>query len=174
MTDLRYPIGKFAFTGTVTAAERRKMIGVIGDTPAKLRAAVAGLTDAQLDTPYREGGWTVRQVVHHLADSHLNAYVRLRLVLTEDGPTVKTYDEGAWAELGDARTSPIESSLELLSGLHERWARLLASLTEADFSRTFRHPDRGSLSLDWLLALYAWHSPHHIAHITTLRERMGW
>ncbi|HLI30711.1 MAG TPA: putative metal-dependent hydrolase, partial [Terriglobia bacterium] len=146
----------------------------IEEVPARLRAAVKGLSDAQLDTPYREGGWTVRQVVHHLADSHMNSYVRFRLALTESEPTIKTYDQTRWAELRDARTAPVEPSLALLESLHKRWVLLLKSLEAADFSRTFRHPDRGTMTLDQNLALYAWHGRHHVAHITSLRERMGW
>lgn len=175
MTDLRYPIGKFAWAETLTAKERREKIEVIAALPAKLRAAVAGLSDAQLDTPYREGGWTVRQVVHHIADSHLNAYVRLRLALTEDMPHVKPYDEAKWAELIDARTAPINVSLSLIDGLHARWTMLLKALDEKDFARTLTHPEhKGPLSVDWLVAVYSWHSLHHTAHITALRERMGW
>ncbi|RPH96244.1 putative metal-dependent hydrolase [candidate division KSB1 bacterium] len=175
MSDPRYPIGEFAWAGTLTVQERREKIEVIAALPAKLRAAVAGLSDAQLDTPYREGGWTVRQVVHHLADSHMNAYVRMRLALTEDVPQVKPYDEAKWAELADARTAPIAISLTLLDGLHSRWAMLLKSLEEKDFGRTFTHPEhKNALSVDWLVAIYAWHCLHHVAHITALRERMGW
>jgi hypothetical protein len=175
MSDLRYPIGKFAWAGTLTAQERREKIEIIAALPKKLRAAVAGLSDAQLGTPYRDGGWTVRQVVHHLADSHMNAYVRMRLALTEDVPRVKPYEEAKWAELADARTAPVIVSLMLLDGLHARWAMLLKSLDEKDFARTFTHPEhKDTLNLDWLVAVYAWHSLHHVAHITALRERMRW
>jgi hypothetical protein len=172
---LRFPIGKFQWPGSLTDEQRRQDIAILAETPARLRQAVAGLTDAQLDTPYREGGWMVRQVVHHMPDSHLNAYVRFRLALTEDAPLVKTYDEAAWAALPDARTAPIESSLALLDGIHTRWTLLLRSLSPEQFQRTFRHPDYdGPRPIDWLLHLYAWHGPHHVAHVTKLRERRGW
>jgi uncharacterized damage-inducible protein DinB len=175
MSDLRYPIGKFAWAGKLAAQERREKIEAIAALPKNLRAAVKGLSEAQLDTPYRDGGWTVRQVVHHLADSHLNAYVRVRLALTEDVPQVKPYKEAKWAELEDARTAPIAVSLEMLDALHARWAMLLKSLKESDFARTFTHPEhKGPLTLDWILAMYAWHGRHHTAHITALCERMGW
>ncbi len=172
---LRFPLGKFQWDGALTAEQRRQDIAIIAETPARLRQAVAKLTDVQLDTPYREGGWTVRQVVHHVPDSHLNAYVRFRLALTEDAPLVKTYDEAAWAELSDARTAPPEPSLALLDAIHARWVFLLHELKPADFQRTFRHPQHnGPRTLDWLLHLYAWHGPHHVTHITRLRERRGW
>ena len=175
MSDLRYPIGKFAWAGTLTAEERSEKFEIIAALPEKLRTAVMGLNNAQLDTPYRDGGWTVRQVVHHIADSHLNAYVRMRLALTEDAPQVKPYDEAKWAELPDARTAPINISLALLDGLHARWAMLLKSLDEKDFARMFTHPEhQDPLNLDWLVAVYAWHCLHHVAHITALRERMRW
>lgn len=172
--DLRYPIGPFRFEGEVTPARRETWIAEIAAAPDNLRAAVAGLSEEQLDTPYREGGWTVRQVVHHLPDSHMNSYVRFRLALTEDEPTIKPYAEARWAELVDARTAPIEPSLQLLEGLHSRWVRLLRALTPQDYARTFRHPETGLMTLDRTLALYAWHGRHHVAHITLLRERMGW
>lgn len=139
----------------------------------RLRAAVEGLTEAQLDTPYRPGGWTVRQVVHHVPDSHLNAYIRMKLALTEDGPTIKPYDENLWAELSDSRM-PVDASLSLMDALHRRWVTVLRSLQPADFARTFLHPEAGVVSLDRLIALYAWHGRHHVAHITSLRQRMGW
>ncbi|HEV2176257.1 MAG TPA: bacillithiol transferase BstA [Terriglobia bacterium] len=172
--DLRFPVGKFKWEGPITNQQRHHFIGDIEQTPARLRDAVKGLTGQQLDTPYREGGWTVRQVVHHLPDSHLNSYTRFRLALTEDAPTIKPYDEKKWAELADARTAPIEISLNLLESLHHRWAMLLRSLKTEDWARTFRHPERGPMTLDQNLALYAWHGRHHVAHITSLRERMGW
>ena len=172
--DPRYPIGKFEPPKEVTPALRQQAIRAIAETPAKLRAAVKGLNDAQLDTPYREGGWTVRQVIHHVADSHLNAYTRLRLALTENEPTIKPYAEGLWAELSDARSAPVEVSLALLEALHDRWMRLQRTLTGADIARTFRHPEHGVRTLDWLLFLYAWHGPHHTAHISTLRQQKGW
>ena len=174
MEDLRYPIGKFTADPEVTDAKRRQWIEEIAATPAALRAAVAGLSDTRLDTPYRPGGWTVRQVAHHLPDSHLNAYVRFKLALTEAEPTVKTYDEAAWAELADGRTAPVELSLALLDSLHRRWVLVLRSLSPGDFARTFRHPEWGTVTLDWYLQQYAWHGRHHVAHVASLRERMGW
>ena len=175
MDDLRYPVGKFEPRTELTAGERREAIDVIAAAPAKLRAAVAGLTDEQLDTPYRDGGWTVRQVVHHLPDSHMNAFVRLKLALTEETPTIKPYDESTWAKLADARITPTEVSLTLLDALHERWVGLMRALDERDFKRTFKHPDHeGVQNVDWLVGMYAWHSRHHVGHITALRERMGW
>ncbi len=172
--DLRYPIGPFQFDGGISADERRRLVDEIEQAPAKLRAAVHGLSAEQLDTPYRPGGWTVRQVVHHLPDSHLNAYTRFKLALTEQEPVIKPYEQDRWAELSDARTAPVELSLALLESLHRRWVLLLRSLTASDFVRTFKHPEMGVVSLDKNLALYAWHGKHHVAHITALRERMGW
>jgi uncharacterized damage-inducible protein DinB len=172
--DPRYPIGKYKEPAAVTPELRQRAIAQIADTPVKLRAAVRGLSDAQLDTPYREGGWTVRQVVHHVPDSHMNAYVRLRLALTEEQPTIKPYEEAKWAELEDAKRAPVEVSLALLEALHDRWVRLLRSLRTEDFSRTFAHPEHGVRTLDWLLLVYAWHGAHHTAHITTLRQQRGW
>ena len=175
MTDLRYPIGPFTYDGMMTDARRAQCVARIAAAPARLRAAVAGLDDAQLDTPYRPGGWTVRQVVHHVPDSHLNAYTRIRLALTEDTPTIKPYEEGRWAELPDARTLPVDISLALLEALHARWVPLLRGLGAVDAARRFRHPEHGRLMpIDELLALYAWHGDHHVAHVTSLRERMGW
>jgi uncharacterized damage-inducible protein DinB len=174
MTDLRFPVGQFTWDGESSPARREQFINDIGGLPARLREAVAGLTDEQLDTPYRDGGWTVRQVIHHLADSHLNSYVRFRLALTEETPTIKAYDEAQWAELEDARRAPVEVSLALLESLHDRWVRLLRSLQPGDFARQFNHPERGPISLDANLALYAWHGRHHTAHVTGLREREGW
>ena len=172
--DLRYPIGKFQWEENLNDERRRVLIDEIAETPAKVRAAVAGFTERQFDTPYREGGWTVRQVVHHLADSHLNAYVRFKLAMTENEPTVKTYQEQLWAETPDAKTAAAELSLALLDGLHQRWALLLRSMSPADFSRQFTHPEHGKMTLERLLGLYAWHGRHHTAHITGLREREGW
>ena len=149
-------------------------IDAIAATPANLRSAVRGLSEAQLDTPYRLGGWTVRQVVHHVPDSHSNAYTRFKLTLTEDVPTIKPYDEGAWAKLDDTRTTPIETSLAMMDALHDRWVRLLRSLGPADFARTLNHPENGIMNLDQLLALYAWHGAHHVAHITNLRRQNNW
>ncbi len=174
MTDLRYPIGKFKMQDGLTEVERRKFMDDIREAPARLRAAVAGLSPQQIDTPYRPAGWTVRQVVHHLPDSHLNAYVRFKLALTEEEPIIKTYDQEQWAELEDARTAPIEMSLALLESLHQRWTLMLRSLQPRELSRTLRHPELGVLNLERYLALYAWHGRHHVAHITSLRERMGW
>ena len=172
--DLRYPIGKFRFPEAVSPDDRRKFIDQIAETPARLRAAINGLSGEQLDTPYRPGGWTVRQVIHHVPDSHMNSYMRFRLALTEEEPTIKPYHEDRWAELADARTEPAEVSLALLDSLHRRWVVLLRSLGPADWARTFRHPDLGVVSLEKNLALYAWHGRHHEGHITGLRERMGW
>lgn len=175
MTDLRYPVGRFALEGEITPERREEWIVEVGEAPARLRAAVHGLTDAQFDTPYRDGGWTVRQVVHHLPDSHLNAYVRFKLALTEDNPTVKPYDETRWAELPDTRTTAIGVSLMMLDALHRRWVALMRGMAEADWARTYFHPEhRKAFRLDGVLAMYAWHGRHHVAHITSLRERMGW
>ena len=171
--NLRYPVGRFDRAEVVTPAKRALNLETLRLAPGKLHAAVRGLSDAQLETPYREGGWTVRQVVHHLADSHANAYVRVKLALTEDWPTVKTYDEAAWAKLADSR-EPIEGSLAMFRALHERWVALLESLSDEDFQRGFIHPALGRQTLEASLALYAWHSRHHTAHITSLREREGW
>jgi hypothetical protein len=173
-TDLRYPVGRFRRPESLDEAERRRAIDAIAATPAKLRAAVEGLTDAQLDTPYRPGGWTVRQVVHHVPDSHMNAYVRFKLALTEDEPTIKPYDEARWAELADSRETPVETSLVLLERVHERWVILLRSMSDEDFTRRLHHPETGVQRLDQVLALYEWHGAHHVAHVTSLCERMGW
>ena len=173
-TDLRYPIGKPTKEPQLTEDERRGLIDRIEQAPARLRAAVEGLNDEQLDTPYRPGGWTVRQVVHHLPDSHLNCYTRFKLALTEDNPAIKPYDEDRWARLADTRETPIETSLVLLDALHARWVILLKSLTAAQWKRTFHHPEHGSVALDRNLALYAWHGRHHVAHVVSLRERSGW
>jgi uncharacterized damage-inducible protein DinB len=175
VVDPRYPIGKFERRDTLTPDERRTFIDQIAAVPQKMREAVRGLDDKKLDTPYREGGWTLRQVVHHVPDSHMNAYMRLKHALTEDSPTIKPYDEAQWAKLPDALETPIETSLMLLESLHKRWDTILRSLGDEAFRRTFRHPEhQGTLTLDWLVALYAWHGRHHVAHITSLRERMGW
>ncbi len=173
--DLRFPVGKFSRPqAPLDEAQRRRAIDAIAETPTRLRAAVDGLTEAQLDTPYRPGGWTIRHVVHHLPDSHMNAYVRFKLALTEDEPTIKPYDEARWAELADSRETPIETSLVLLDRLHERWVTLLHSMSAQDFARQLRHPETGIQRLDQVLALYEWHGKHHVAHVTRLRERMGW
>jgi hypothetical protein len=174
MTDLRYPIGKFTYEGPPTAKQKQELIRQIEEAPARLRAAVQGLSAAQLDTPYRPEGWTVRQVAHHVPDSHLNAYVRFKLALTEDEPTIKPYAEDRWAKLADTQATPVEVSLALLENLHERWVRLLRSLGEEDWQRTFRHPELGVMDLEKTLAMYAWHGRHHVAHVMGLRERQGW
>ena len=174
MSDLKYPIGRFKLEGTSTDEEIRRAIDEIAQAPARLRAAVEGLSPEQLDTPYRPDGWTVRQVVHHVPDSHLNSYCRFKLALTEDEPAIKAYHEDRWAELEDSRTTPIEVSLAMLESLHKRWVLLMKSLAPADFARTFRHPEIGLVSLSKNVCLYAWHGRHHAAHITSLRERMGW
>jgi uncharacterized damage-inducible protein DinB len=173
-TDLSYPIGRFVRPVAFTDASRAAAVAAIVATPASLRAAVRGLSDAQLDTPYRPGGWTVRQLVHHVADSHLNAYVRTRLAITEDNPTIKPYDEQRWAELPDAKAMPAEVSLVLLDALHERWAALLSTFGPAEFSRTLMHPQNGPMTVDSMIELYAWHGKHHAAHVTALRGRSGW
>jgi uncharacterized damage-inducible protein DinB len=175
MTDLRYPVGPFTFEGNVTEDQRQRWINDIAEAPAKLRAAVEGLSPEQLDTPYRPDGWTVRQVAHHVPDSHLNAYIRFKLALTEDEPTIKPYDQDRWSGLADVRTAPVETSLTLLESLHERWVVLLRSLTPADFARAFLHPEYDRvITLEETLALYSWHGQHHVGQITSLRERMGW
>ena len=173
--DMRYPIGRFRFDGDASAGRRHDWIDEIAAAPEQLREAVAGLTAAQLDTPYRDGGWTVRQVVHHLPDSHLNAYTRIKLALTEDEPTIKPYEEARWAELPDSRSGDIEPSLSLLEFLHQRWLMLLRQLEPGDYERQFRHPEHGRIfKLGETLAMYAWHGRHHVAHITSLRKRKGW
>jgi hypothetical protein len=173
--DLRYPVGQFRYEGEPDQRRREQWIEEIAATPTNLRAAVAGLAPHQLDTPYRDKGWTVRQVVHHLPDSHLNAYTRIKLALTEDVPVIRPYEEARWAELPDGRAGPIELSLNLLESLHHRWVLLLRQLTPADFRRRFMHPQHGRpFELQETLALYAWHGRHHVAHITSLRRRMAW
>ena len=174
MSDLRYPIGKFLFEGTLTDSQKATFLDDIEQTPARLRAAVAGLTEKQLETPYRDGGWTVRQVVHHVPDSHMNSYVRFKLALTETEPVIRPYMENLWAELPEAKNAPVEVSLSLLENLHRRWMLFLRGLKAEDWKRTFRHPELGVMTLEKNLALYAWHGKHHVAHITGLRQRMGW
>jgi hypothetical protein len=171
--DPRYPIGDFN-RATADVTNHAASIAALAALPANLRAAVRGLSDVQLDAPYREGGWTVRQLVHHVADSHMNAYVRVRLALTEDWPTVKAYDEKLWAELPDVRTAPIEISLELLEGLHARFVSLLNSLSEEQWQRGYNHTEDGRTSIAEAAALYDWHCRHHVAHIVELRKRNGW
>jgi len=171
--DLSYPLGRFDKTAAWTRESRAGAIEDIAALPARIREAVAGLSDAQLETPYRPGGWTVRQLVHHVADSHMNGYIRLKLGLTEETPTIKPYEQDAWAALPDSHL-PIALSLSILDAVHQRWEVLWRTLTDAQFARTFRHPDLGELTLETHLHLYAWHSRHHVAHITGLRERESW
>jgi uncharacterized damage-inducible protein DinB len=173
--DLRYPVGRFDVGARPDPADVARWIDEIAGLPARLRAAVEGLSDEQMDTPYRPGGWTVRQVVHHVPDSHMNAYTRFKLALTEDEPTIRPYDEAAWAELEDTRATPPEVSLALLDALHRRWVTLLRALGPDELARAFRHPEMGrSVRLDATVGLYAWHGRHHVAHVTGLRERMWW
>ncbi|HEX9887807.1 MAG TPA: putative metal-dependent hydrolase [Longimicrobiales bacterium] len=175
MDDPRYPIGPFTPKGRpLTESERSAAIDRIEAHPANMRAAVAGLSDEQLDTTYRDEGWTVRQVVHHVVDSHVNAYVRFKKVLTEEHPTVGVYEESLWAELPDARSAPVDGSLAILDALHARWVSVLRALGPDDFARKAHHPEIGDIDVDVLVQIYGWHCPHHEAHITTLRERMGW
>jgi uncharacterized damage-inducible protein DinB len=175
MTDERYPVGRWDRRKELTPGERAEMMDAIAAAPAALRAAVAGLDDAQLDTPYRDGGWTLRQVVHHVPDSHMNAFMRFKLALTEVNPTIKPYDEARWAELEDARSTPTETSLVLLDAVHDRWLRILRAMSGDDFRRTLFHPEHHvKMNLDELLGLYAWHGRHHVAHITSTRQRHGW
>lgn len=174
MTDLRYPVGKFHRPDHVAAGDWESAIDAIAALPKAMRDVVAGLTAEQLETPYRPSGWTVRQVVHHVPDSHLQAYTRCKLALTEDEPTIKPYDEARWAELPDTAGTPVSTSLALLDALHERWVVLLRGLPESARARTFRHPETGVWRIDTLVMLYAWHGQHHLSHITRLRERSGW
>lgn len=171
---LAYPIGRFEAPAAIDRAAREVLVSQIAAAPGLLRKAVGGLDERQLETPYRPGGWTVRQVVHHLPDSHVNAYVRFKLALTEDEPTIRPYDEALWAKLPEASSGPVSLSLDLLDALHGRWVACLRALPAAAFERTFRHPELGVMSLDVQLALYAWHGRHHVAHITTLASREGW
>jgi uncharacterized damage-inducible protein DinB len=173
MTDLQYPVGRVTYDDQVTPGKRTAWIRQIAEAPAALCAAVRGLTDAQLDTPYRPDGWTVRQVVHHVPDSHMNAYIRFKWTLSEDNPTIKAYDQSAWARIADTKLTPIEVSLDLLAALHKRLVVLLESLKEEDWVRPLVHPENGPMTLDRLLQLYAWHGRHHVAHITELRRREG-
>lgn len=167
--DLQYPVGKFQWSGALTPGERNQLIEEIESAPAKIRAAVAGMTEEQLDTPYRPGGWTVRQVVHHVADSHINSYVRFKLTLTESDPAIKGYDQDSWAGLPDSK-APVELSLSLLDALHRRWVVILRSMSEADFQRAFLHSELGKVGLDRTLALYAWHGRHHTGHILAVKQ----
>ena len=174
MRDPRYPIGKFTYDGPPSEEQRKKFIDDIERTPAVLRAAVQGLSPQQIETPYRDGGWTVQQVVHHVPESHMNAYIRFKLALTEDEPTIKPYAEDRWAQLPDCQSTPLEVSLALLESLHSRFVRVLRAITPEEWKRTFRHPELGVMPLEKNLALYSWHGRHHVAHITELRKRMGW
>ncbi len=174
MTDLRYPIGTETPKVSLMPAERSTAINHISELPVRLRAAVAGLTNEQWETPYRPGGWTVRQVVHHVPDSHMHAFLRFKLALTENEPVIKPYDEARTAELADYRDVSVEISLTLLEALHGRWTVLLRSMRPEDFARCLKHPERGVITLDGMADHYAWHSRHHVAHITSLRDRMGW
>jgi len=172
--DPRFPIGPYASPGNIAAAERKHAIATLAELPSHLREAVAGLDISQLDTPYREGGWTVRQVTHHVADSHMNAFVRLRRALTEDWPLVSPYDEKAWALLIDSTTSPIGPSLDIVEGLHVRWVQVLESLSADEWERGFKHAQMGPMTVEAATLLYAWHSQHHVAHITQLRKKKHW
>jgi uncharacterized damage-inducible protein DinB len=174
MTDQRYPIGREPKVENAESVQVGEWLAAIEETPRRLRDAVTGLTEEQLDTPYREGGWTVRQVIHHVADSHMHSYARFRFALTEPSPAIHPYDEAAWAELPDAKTAPVEVSLALLEALHHRWMILLRSLDTGAMAKVFVHPERGPVSLLNAIALYAWHGRHHTAHITALRQRLAW
>src|SRR5438128_4115748 len=171
-TELRYPVGKFDFDAPIEESQYPTLIAQIAEAPGALRSAVAGLSRDHLETRYRPGGWTVKQVVHHVPDSHLNSYIRFKLALTENEPTIKPYDEAVWAQLIDARMAPAEASLQLLEALHDRWTLLLRSLSASDVQRRFHHPELGVVTIDQYIALYAWHGAHHAAHITSLRERI--
>lgn len=172
--DLSYPIGKFEYSGSSTPEQRAQYIREIEETPARLRDAIRGLNEQQLNTPYRPGGWTPRQVVHHVPESHMNAYTRFKLGLTEDNPTIKPYNENAWSQTPEVAQTPLDVSLALLENLHKRWVLLLRALTPKDLARTIVHPELGQLNLDRYLAMYAWHGKHHVAHITSLRKRNNW
>lgn len=172
--SLSFPVGKFQAPAAFSPEIRGTAIETIRRLPSALVEATAGLSQKQLEMPYREGGWTLRQVIHHVADSHMNAYIRTRLALTEDWPTIKPYEQDLWANLADARTLPVDVSLTLLDALHTRWVGLFASFTEADWKRGYNHPESGRQTLEHVLTLYAWHSHHHTAHVTGLRQRLGW
>jgi hypothetical protein len=175
MDDARYPMGRFSSVGrALEDQERAALIDTIEGHPTRMRAAVNGLTEEQLDTPYRDGGWTLRQVVHHVVDSHINAYVRFKLALTEENPAIRTYEEAIWAELPDGKTAPVEGSLAILDALHGRWVSFLRNLKPQDFERPLQYPRIGDVKVDLLLEIYGWHGPHHEAHVTRTRERMGW
>ena len=172
--DLRYPVGRFEAPARLTDAERAAATAVIASLPRAMRDAVAGLTPAQIETPYRPDGWSVRQVVHHVPESHMHAYCRFKFALLESQPTIKPYDESTWSSFADQQVATIEASLMLLDGLHQRWTAVLSVMTPAQFARTLFHPENGEMRLDQVLASYAWHSRHHVAHITSLRARKGW
>lgn len=174
MNDPRYPIGKLVRKSVLEPQVRAQAIATIAALPFQLADAVRGLDQQQLDTPYRDGGWSVRQVVHHLADSHVNAYVRTKLLLTESNPTVKVWDEEKWGELADAKEAAIGGSLLLVTAVHERWVHCLRSRAAADFAKTLQHPDNGPMTLDDLVSIYEWHGRHHVAHVTALRSKMEW
>jgi uncharacterized damage-inducible protein DinB len=175
MDDVRYPVGKFDRRDRLTPGERSAMIEAVAEAPARMRDAVRSLDAAKLDAPYREGGWTVRQVVHHVPDSHMNAYLRFKWALTEERPTIKPYDEAEWAKLSDSQDTPVETSLTMLEALHDRWVRLMRKMTDADFKRVLLHPEHaGEMTLDSMLGLYEWHGRHHVGHVTALRKRSGW
>ena len=174
LSELQYPIGKFSYTGPLTEEQRKQSIDEIAEAPKKFRAAVSGLTPQQIETPYRDGGWSVRQVAHHVPESHMNAYLRFKWALTEDQPTIKSYKENEWAKTPDVAKTSVETSLALLDALHERWVILLRSLSAADYERKLNHPENGEMTLDKLLALYSWHGKHHTAHVSNLRKRSGW
>ena len=175
LETLRYPVGKFKSPETISEADRAGWIAIIENLPQQVRNAIHNLTEAQLDTPYRDGGWTIRQVAHHIPDSHLNAYCRFKLALTEDNPAIRPYFEDRWAELPDGKSAPVDASLALLEAVHRRWVLVLRNMNEQDFARTFFHPEnKVTRTLALNLALYAWHSRHHLAHITELKKRMGW
>ena len=172
--DPRYPIGRWQRTDIVDEETLKHALDTLGELPQNMRTAVDGLEEDQLDTPYRDGGWTVRQVVHHVADSHMNCYSRVRFALTEDAPAIKLYSEKQWADLHDSLRAPVEWSLELLEAMHARLLMLLRSLTPGQWQRTYVHPENGTMRLDQVASMYAWHSRHHVAHITALRTRMDW
>jgi hypothetical protein len=174
MDDLRYPVGKLTYDNDITPGKRTAWIRQIAETPAAMRSALRGLTDTQLDTPYRPGGWSLRQVAHHVPDSHMNAFIRFKLALTEDNPTIKPYNEAEWAKLADVKLTPIETSLVILDAVHRRWVVLLEALQPEDFARPLTHPENGPMTIDTLLQMYAWHGRHHVAHITSLRGREHW
>lgn len=172
--DLRFPIGKFNYEEAQAAQNRARSIRAVSELPSQLRLAIAGLSSGQMKTPYREGGWTINQVVHHLADSHMNSFIRFKLALTEDAPAIKTYQEDLWAKLPDADNDAPELSLKIIDALHERWFLLLSAMNDTDFRRQLTHPEHGKIDLNYMVALYQWHGKHHVAHITNLRRQKGW